>query len=136
MRKIFPYITIKLTEIKIFNLSSIHKNLLINITFIVAVSLLLASKVISQESTVSNTGSIIKLKLKDKFSLTDSVFNNTVTKNNSGSQFKKQDRKVNYLKFGVITGVTAGAFWWLHNYQKNAWWRGQRGEFHFQDNWD
>lgn len=51
-------------------------------------------------------------------------------------QFKKPQYKINYIKFAAITGATAGAFWWLHNYQKNAWWSGQRGKFHFQNDWD
>jgi hypothetical protein len=52
------------------------------------------------------------------------------------SQLPKDKYKINYLKFGAITGATAGAFVWLHNYQRNAWWSGQRGKFHFQNDWD
>jgi hypothetical protein len=43
---------------------------------------------------------------------------------------------INYIKVGAITGVTAGAFWWLHDYQANAWWKDQRGKFHFAEDWD
>ena len=72
-----------------------------------------------------------ELKLKEKFKLFDSTKSNTEQKQNSGSQFTTPKYKVNYFKVAAITGVTAGAFWWLHNYQKNAWWSGQRGKFHF-----
>lgn len=52
------------------------------------------------------------------------------------AQFHKNKYKINYFKVGAITGVTAGAFYWLHQYQKNAWWSGQRGKFHFQNDWE
>jgi len=77
-----------------------------------------------------------ELKLKEKFRLFDSTTSSTEHKQNSGSQFSKPTYNVNYLKLATITGVTAGAFWWLHNYQKNAWWSGQRGKFHFQNDWE
>ncbi|HWA05671.1 MAG TPA: DUF2279 domain-containing protein, partial [Ignavibacteria bacterium] len=103
---------------------------------IAAFSFFLNGGVISQEVSDLQTNSTIKLKLKDKFSLTDSTADNTGRKTNSGSQLTPQKYKINYVKFGAITGVTAGAFWWLHNYQKNAWWSGQRGKFHIQNDWD
>ena len=65
--------------------------------------------------------------------ITDSLISASKTDNHTGYPKKY---KINYLKFAGITGVTAGAFWWLHNYQKNAWWSGQRGKFHFQNDWD
>jgi hypothetical protein len=72
------------------------------------------------------------LKLK-----TDSLTTASNIKLNSLKQVPYKDKhKVNFIKFGAVTGVTAGAFWWLHNYQKNAWWSGQRGKFHFQNDWD
>jgi hypothetical protein len=48
----------------------------------------------------------------------------------------KEKYKINYLKTGLITGFTVGAGIWLHNYQRNAWWAGQRGKFHLQNDWD
>jgi Predicted periplasmic lipoprotein (DUF2279) len=51
-------------------------------------------------------------------------------------QKPQQKYSIDYVKFGLITGATIGAFWWLHNYQKNAWWSDQRGEFHFANDWD
>ncbi len=48
----------------------------------------------------------------------------------------KDKYKISIWKTGLITGVTIGAGIWLHNYQKNAWWSGQRGKFHFQNDWD
>lgn len=69
------------------------------------------------------------LKLKDDSSVLK-------LKLNSGSQIPQNKYQINYLKTGVIVGVTIGGFVWLHNYQKNSWWSGQRGEFHFQNDWD
>ena len=112
-------------------MSGIHK-----FTFLIAVSLLFSSVIFSQGSTVSNGQTIIELKLKDKFSLFNLSSDSNSVKIKSGSQLPKQKYKVNLIKFGAITGVTAGAFWWLHNYQKNAWWSGQRGKFHIQNDWD
>lgn len=74
-------------------------------------------------SSASNTNLKNELKLSNKIKL-------------NGSAPQKQKYKINYFKFAGITGVTAGAFWWLHNYQKNAWWSGQRGKFHFQNDWE
>jgi hypothetical protein len=55
-------------------------------------------------------------------------------KNNSLSKGNKPE--VSILKTGLITGFTIGAGVWLHNYQKNAWWSGQRGHFHIQNDWE
>lgn len=61
---------------------------------------------------------------------------NLKLKPKTNRQLPKVQYKINYLKFGAITGATAGAFVWLHNYQKNAWWSGQRGKFHLQNDWN
>src|ERR1051325_3401884 len=53
----------------------------------------------------------------------------------SRKQFRDVN-KVNFIKMGLITGVSVGAGWWLHNYQKNAWWSGQRTSFHVQNDWN
>ena len=50
--------------------------------------------------------------------------------------FKENKSNVNVLKTSLITGVSIGAGVWLHNYQKNAWWSGQRGHFHIQNDWE
>ncbi|MCX8010942.1 MAG: YfiM family protein [Ignavibacteria bacterium] len=47
----------------------------------------------------------------------------------------KDERKIDYLKLGVISGVTLGTGIGLHIYQSNAWWKDGRGSFHFQDDW-
>jgi hypothetical protein len=51
----------------------------------------------------------------------------------------KQDKelkdKINYIKLGGITGFTVGAVLFLHNFQQHAWWSGQRGQFHIQNDW-
>ncbi|HMQ79467.1 MAG TPA: DUF2279 domain-containing protein [Ignavibacteria bacterium] len=112
-------------------MSSIFK-----IVLFASFSLLLNAGIFTQELTGNGYHGEIKLKLKDKFSLIDSTANNTGRQTKSGSQLTQHKYKINYLKFGAITGVTAGAFLWLHNYQKNAWWSGQRGKFHFQNDWD
>ncbi len=44
-------------------------------------------------------------------------------------------RQINYVKLGGITGVTVGAVLFLHNMQKHAWWSGERGNFHIQNDW-
>jgi len=69
------------------------------------------------------------------------TFNNDSTKILKSFTLKEQPKQidknnVNYLKVGAITAVTAGAFVWLHNYQSNAWWKDQRGNFHFAEDWD
>lgn len=69
-------------------------------------------------------------------STTGDVNNHSNNKNNCSKCNDFQKTKINYLKTGIITGVTIGAGIWLHNYQKNAWWSGQRGKFHFKNDWD
>jgi len=78
----------------------------------------------------------IKLKLKPKLKLMKADDTLSSASNLRSGQFQKDKNRINYLKFGAIGGVTAGAFLWLHNYQKNAWWSGQRGKFHFQNDWN
>jgi len=72
-------------------------------------------------------------RLKDKAFIFDSV--NSVTGGKNTTKKQIQNYKVNYIKVGAITGATAGAFWWLHNYQQNAWWKDQRGPFHVANDW-
>jgi hypothetical protein len=55
---------------------------------------------------------------------------------NHTKQKSKHKHKINFLKTGLVTGITIGAGIWLHNYQKNAWWAGQRSRFHLQNDWD
>lgn len=43
--------------------------------------------------------------------------------------------KIDPIKTIAITGITVGAGFWLHNYQRNSWWSGQRGQFHIQNDW-
>lgn len=47
----------------------------------------------------------------------------------------KKPVQINMLKTGIISGLTIGAGVWLHNYQRNSWWAGQRGQFHIQNDW-
>ncbi len=44
--------------------------------------------------------------------------------------------KINIVKTTSIAAFTIGAGVWLHNYQRNSWWAGQRGQFHIQNDWD
>lgn len=48
---------------------------------------------------------------------------------------QKETVKIDPIKTIGITGITIGAGFWLHNYQKNSWWSGQRGQFHIQNDW-
>jgi len=57
-------------------------------------------------------------------------------KNKNSLLLTENKSKVNTLKTGLITGISIGAGVWLHNYQKNAWWSGQRGHFHIQNDWE
>ncbi|MCX7877839.1 MAG: YfiM family protein [Ignavibacteria bacterium] len=69
-------------------------------------------------------------------SLNTAFIKSDTVKSASDKVTHEKKYKINYVKFGGITLATAGAFWWLHEYQKNAWWSGQRGKFHFQNDWD
>lgn len=40
---------------------------------------------------------------------------------------------IDYLKIGIISGVTAGAFVFGHTVQNDIWWKDQKSDFHF--NW-
>ncbi len=104
---------------------------LLKIPFIILL-LFLANNINSQQ--IDSNKAI--LKLNDGYSINDSVRNPVELKLKSGSQLPNQKNKINFIKFGAITGITAGTFVWLHNYQKNSWWSGQRGKFHFQNDWD
>lgn len=42
---------------------------------------------------------------------------------------------LNPVKFGALTAVTLGMVIGLHNMQKHAWWSGERGQFHIQNDW-
>jgi hypothetical protein len=53
-----------------------------------------------------------------------------------GKRRKLPEYKISLWKTGLVSGVTIGAGIWLHNYQKNAWWSGQRRSFHFYPDWD
>ncbi len=35
----------------------------------------------------------------------------------------------------VLGGIYLGAIMWLHIHQQNAWWSGNRGNFHFEEDW-
>ncbi|MBE2279520.1 MAG: DUF2279 domain-containing protein [Ignavibacteriaceae bacterium] len=42
-------------------------------------------------------------------------------------------KEVDYLKIGIISGVTAGAFVYGHAIQNDMWWKGEKSDFKF--NW-
>ncbi|MCC6864717.1 MAG: DUF2279 domain-containing protein [Ignavibacteria bacterium] len=120
---------------KIFNQKKIKFR--ISYIFYVLTIFIVTSCFLQKTYTQEISGYPLKLKLKDKYNFTDTLksgADNTVSEN-SNSQLPQTKYKINYIKFGAITGVTAGAFWWLHNYQKNAWWKDQRGSFHFANDW-
>lgn len=87
-------------------------------------------------STTGYSGNVQlkSFRLKDKTKIFDSV--STLSREKSNIQKPGEKYKINYIKVGAITGVTAGAFLWLHNYQKNSWWKDQRGPFHFANDWE
>ncbi len=41
--------------------------------------------------------------------------------------------KVNGVRLAVVGGVTLASFTAIHIYQQNAWWKGERGPFHVQE---
>ena len=43
--------------------------------------------------------------------------------------------KIRPTTTAIIGGVYAGTLVWLHIHQANAWWSGDRGKFHFQEDW-
>ncbi len=45
------------------------------------------------------------------------------------------DTKINPLNTSIVGGIYLGAIIWLHIHQQNAWWSGQRGKFHFEEDW-
>jgi hypothetical protein len=58
---------------------------------------------------------------------------------NKASNYKEtakiQKPGINPFKFGGLTSFTIGAGLYLHNFQKHAWWSGQREKFHIQNDW-
>jgi Predicted periplasmic lipoprotein (DUF2279) len=98
-----------------------------NIKYLLLIILLmsLGNFAYSQLSLLNNdTG--LKLKTKN--------FKLKTASNRLPLKEKKSD--INYVKAISITGFTIGAGVWLHNYQRNSWWAGQRGQFHIQNDWD
>lgn len=61
---------------------------------------------------------------------------NPFTSNQKLKTIKDKDAEINPIKVTAISGVTVGASIWLHNFQRNAWWSGQRGFFHIQNDWE
>ncbi|HEY3249675.1 MAG TPA: DUF2279 domain-containing protein, partial [Ignavibacteria bacterium] len=94
-----------------------------NIYFIIAFLVLLVSSTFPQDekSSSGNTDS--------------SSYSKTLKLKPSKEQLIDKNN-INFIKFGAVTGVTAGAFIWLHNYQANSWWKDQRGSFHISNDWE
>jgi hypothetical protein len=92
-----------------------------NSTYLIIIYLLQVSTLLSQSESGSNN-------------FTDSSSHvKSLTLKQKQQKIYKND--IDYFKVAGITGVTGGAFWWLHNYQANAWWKNQRGKFHFAEDW-
>ena len=72
-----------------------------------------------------------------KLSLTPfSKYHSGVSSFYSSSYLQSKEKKgLNPVKFGSLLAVTIGASVGLHQLQKNAWWNGQRGNFHIQNDW-
>ncbi len=45
------------------------------------------------------------------------------------------DTKINPVTTSILGGIYLGTLVWLHIHQQNAWWSGQRGPFHFEEDW-
>jgi len=43
--------------------------------------------------------------------------------------------KIKLVTTSIIGGIYLGTLIWLHIHQQNAWWSGQRGNFHFEEDW-
>ncbi len=43
--------------------------------------------------------------------------------------------KIKPLTTSILGGIYIGTLVWLHIHQQNAWWSGQRGNFHFEEDW-
>ena len=61
--------------------------------------------------------------------------NHSLAKKQKPFLLNKAFNDVNYYKLAGLTGFTIGAVLFLHNMQKHAWWSGQRGTFHIQNDW-
>ncbi len=55
--------------------------------------------------------------------------------NFSISKADTENNNLNWLRFGSLTGFTIGAVLFLHNFQRHAWWSGERGNFHIENDW-
>lgn len=75
-------------------------------------------------------------KLKPGIDSSSFKFNKlSFTKHQKPFLLDQEKSNVNYIKFASLTGFTIGAVFVLHNMQKHAWWSGQRGTFHIQNDW-
>lgn len=74
-----------------------------------------------------------QVKTPEEHSAIDSTKHITLNKKEQKNMLN--GTKVNYVKFSSIVLFTVGAGVWLHNYQRNSWWAGQRGQFHIQNDW-
>lgn len=73
---------------------------------------------------------------KDSYSLFHRLDSAGGKKNSSQKpDIKLTENKVNYLKFGSLCAFTVGMSIGLHELQRRAWWAGQRGPFHIQNDW-
>ena len=45
------------------------------------------------------------------------------------------ETKIRPATTAIIGGIYTGTLVWLHIHQANAWWSGDRGKFHFQEDW-
>ncbi len=43
--------------------------------------------------------------------------------------------KIRPVTTAILGGIYVGAAVWLHIHQQNAWWSGNRGKFHFEEDW-
>ena len=115
-----------------------HFGLLTFITIFLVTASLIPIRAQSDSSNVGLSSANLKIvnvpfSLKEKKSnLINPVLNKLYPDTN---RLTKKNYSLNPIKFGVLTTVTLGMSIGLHNFQKHAWWSGERGQFHIQNDW-
>jgi hypothetical protein len=83
------------------------------------------------QANLTSINNHIRLR-ENKSTLINSGFNNLYS---DTIKLTANKYSLNPIKFGSLTVVTLGAVIGLHNMQKHAWWSGERGQFHIQNDW-
>ena len=117
----------------IYYLILISLVLLLNASFINLYSQVDSSRIELRLKSANLDGLNNRIRLSEKkHPLIISDFNKTPT---DPDGIKENNHSLNPIKFSSLTIVTLGAVIGLHNMQKHAWWSGERGQFHIQNDW-